>query len=210
MNISNVLNLLLALALVLLSVKMVRTEPQQTNHTDMDNSQVVMENLLTRVSVRSYTDQPVEEKHVREILKAGMAAPTAGNKQPWKFIVVNDPVILRELGDVLPYAKMTASAPVAIVACGDLNNVFDGEGREYWVQDLSAATENMLLAAHAMGLGAVWTGVYPVSDRVETVQRVLNLPREIVPLNVIPVGHPKESMPPKDKWKDEHIRYNQW
>ncbi len=167
-----------------------------------------IENIMTRTSVRSYTSQSVEPEKVETMLRAAMAAPTAGNKQPWFFVVIDDKAILEELGANLPFAKMTASAPLAIVPCGDLTKTFEGEGVEYWVQDLSASTENLLLAAHSMGLGAVWTGVYPISERTAFVQKTLNLPENIVPLCVIPIGYPDSESTPKDKWNPDLIQYN--
>lgn len=172
------------------------------------SSDVVLENIATRTSVRQYTDKEVSNEMVEKILKAGMAAPTAVNRQPWAFIVVNDPKLLKELADSLPHAKMTAQASVAIVACGDSTKMLNGDAAEFWVQDVSAATENILLAAHALGLGAVWTGVYPNMDRAEAVRKILSLPSKFVPLDVIPIGYPAENPTPKDKWKPQNIYYN--
>ncbi|MEG1998961.1 MAG: nitroreductase family protein, partial [Bacteroidales bacterium] len=140
----------------------------------------------------------------------GMSAPTARNKQPWMFVVVNDKTVLKQLADSLPHAKMLAEASLAIIACGDLTKALNAAGSDYWIQDVSAATENMLLAAHGLGLGAVWTGVYPMKERINTVSRIMNLPENIIPLNVIPVGYPKDNPMPKDKWKKENIHYNIW
>lgn len=213
MNTSNILNLLLALALVLLSVKIVRTPqttPAEVTTVVSSEGMGALENIMTRTSVRSYTDQPVSEEQVEIMLKAAMAAPTAGNKQPWEFIVINDKELLAALVEYLPYGKMVATAPVSIVACGELTRVFPGEGESYWIQDLSAATENLLLAAHAIGLGAVWVGIHPISDRVKNVQRILNLPSHIVPLSIIPIGYPNEHPTPKNKWREERVHYNGW
>ena len=117
---------------------------------------------------------------------------------------------MTQLADSLPNAKMLASAPVAIVVCGDLSKVIEGEGATYWIQDASAATENILLAAHGLGLGAVWTGAYPVMSRVKAIRSVLGLPAQIIPLNVIPMGYPQGETTPKDKWKRENVRLNNW
>ena len=135
----------------------------------------VLENIATRTSIRAYTSEPVDEETVTALLKAGMAAPTAMNTQPWFFYVVRDRELMKSLAEVLPYAKMAADAAVLIVPCGDRERFLTGEGMTYWVQDVSAATENILLAAHAMGLGAVWTGVYPVRDRIADVSRILEM-----------------------------------
>lgn len=138
-----------------------------------------------------------------------MAAPTAVNRQPWQFVVIDTRESLDSLAEVLPYAKMLNHASLAIVPCGDLSKAFEDEPM-YWVQDLSAATENLLLAAHSLGLGAVWTGVYPTTERVGAVSQRLGLPSNIVPLAVVPIGYPEGEQHPKDKWNPEVIHYNHW
>ncbi|WP_374937823.1 nitroreductase family protein [Bacteroides stercorirosoris] len=105
---------------------------------------------------------------------------------------------------------MAKEAPLAIVVCGDLSKAISGAGSDYWVQDASAATENLLLAAQGLELGAVWTGVYPIKERVKEVQKILHLPEHIIPLNVIPIGYPAENPLPKDKWKPENVHYERW
>ena len=138
------------------------------------------------------------------------AAPTAVNKQPWAFVVVDDRTVLDKLAAELPYAKMTAQAPLAIVVCGDLSKALNGEKDRYWMLDCSAASENLLLAAESMGLGAVWTAVYPENDRIAKVRSVLSLPDHIIPFNLIPVGYPQHREESKDKFKTENIHYNKW
>ena len=170
----------------------------------------VLEAIATRASVRAYADKAVEPEKIEQILRAGMAAPTARNQQPWAFVVLDDKALMTQLADSLPNAKMLASAPVAIVVCGDLSKAIEGEGATYWIQDASAATENILLAAHGLGLGAVWTGAYPVMSRVKAIREVLGLPAQIIPLNVIPMGYPQGETAPKDKWKRENVRLNNW
>lgn len=174
------------------------------------SKEVAVNNIMTRTSIRAYQDKPVDEKTLEVLLRAAMAAPTAKNKQPWKFVVIKDKSVLQQIADSMSTMKMAAHAPLAIVVCGDLNEALSGEGQAYWVQDASAATENLLLAAHALGLGAVWCGVYPKSDRVAFISRLLELPEGVVPLNVIPVGYPAESPAPKDKWKPEKVYYDKW
>lgn len=174
------------------------------------SKEVAVNNIMTRTSIRAYQDKPVDEKTLEVLLRAAMAAPTAKNKQPWKFVVIKDKSMLQQIADSMSTMKMAAYAPLAIVVCGDLNEALSGEGQAYWVQDASAATENLLLAAHALGLGAVWCGVYPKSDRVAFISRLLELPEGVVPLNVIPVGYPAESPAPKDKWKPEKVYYDKW
>lgn len=168
----------------------------------------VLENIASRTSVRSYTDKPVDVTTIEQLLRAGMAAPTAVNRQPWHFVVVNDKAQLKALSKTNPYSDMLTRAPLAIVVCGDMKKALSGEAREFWVQDCSAATENILLAAKALGLGAVWTGCYPMEERMANVSQVLNLPENIVPLCVIVMGYPNEQPEPKDKWKPENVSYN--
>lgn len=154
---------------------------------------------------------PTDRKEKVDLLvKAAMAAPTAVNKQPWAFVVVDDRTVLDKLAAELPYAKMTAQAPLAIVVCGDLSKALNGEKDRYWMLDCSAASENLLLAAESMGLGAVWTAVYPENDRIAKVRSVLSLPDHIIPFNLIPVGYPQHREESKDKFKTENIHYNKW
>ena len=169
-----------------------------------------IENIFARKSVRAYTSQPIEKEKVDLLVKAAMAAPTAVNKQPWAFVVVDDRKVLDKLAAELPYAKMTAQAPLAIVVCGDLSKALNGEKDRYWMLDCSAASENLLLAAESMGLGAVWTAVYPENDRIAKVRSVLSLPDHIIPFNLIPVGYPQHREESKDKFKTENIHYNKW
>lgn len=169
-----------------------------------------LETIMTRTSIRAFTGEPVGEEAVEQLLRAGMAAPSAVNRQPWAFVVLRDRAMLDALQEVHPNARMLATAQVAIVVCGDMTKAIEGPMGEFWVQDASAATENILLAAHAMGLGAVWTGVYPNPERVAAISGVLELPPHIVPLCVIPVGWPAESPEPKDKWKSENVHYEKW
>jgi len=164
-----------------------------------------MECILSRTSVRNFSDRKVETELIQEIMKAGMAAPSAVNMQPWMFVAVRNREALDALAQQLPYAKMLKQAPVGIVVCGDLRRTLDQREREYWIEDCSAAAQNILLAAHALGLGAVWTAVYPVAERVATVLSILDLPDYLVPLNVIPLGYPSELHPPKDKWDPERV-----
>ena len=169
-----------------------------------------LETIMTRTSVRKYADKPVEKEKIEAMLRAGMAAPTAVNKQPWHFVVINDKAKLNELAAANPRAKMLLTAPLAIVVCGDMTKALQGKGQEYWIQDCSAATENILLAAHALGLGAVWTGVYPMDDRIQPLSKTLKLPETVIPLCTIVIGYPAEQPKPKDKWKPENISYNEY
>lgn len=165
-------------------------------------------NIIGRTSVRRYTDEPVADDLKRSLLHAAMSAPSGVNRQPWEFILVDDKKLLESLAEALPYAKMAATAPMAIVPCGDSDRFLEGIDSELWVQDLSAASENILLAAHALGLGGVWTCLYPHSDRMEAVRKILNVPDKLIPFNLIPVGHPSKDAEPMDKWHPERIYHD--
>lgn len=171
----------------------------------------VLENIATRVSVRAYTDQPVPDEMIETMLRAGMAAPSAMNAQPWEFVVVKEKATLEQLAGQLPYAKMLAKAPLAIVVCAQTRSS-RGDGsvweNPYWEHDASAATENILLAAHALGLGAVWTA--SIDDLGLKVSETLGIPAHVSPLCVIAIGYPAENPAPKDKWKPEKIHYEKW
>ena len=172
-------------------------------------SDAIIENIMTRTSIRQFTDQPIAKDTLDLIVKAGMAAPSAMNKQPWAFVIVTDKEMLDSLNAKHPYANLK-TATAAIVVCGNMDKTIEGAGREYWVQDCSAATENILLAAHGLGLGAVWCGVYPVEERVKDVSTVLSLPETIIPLNIVTMGYPAENPEPKDKFNPENIHYQKW
>lgn len=171
-------------------------------------AQVAINNIMTRTSIRQYTDETVSKADIETMLRAGMAAPTAVNRQPWHFVAVTDKAKLAELAG--RRGGMIKQAGVAIVVCGNMDKAMQGPGQAFWVQDCSAATENILLAANAIGLGAVWTGCYPVDNRVAEVSKTLKLPETIVPLCVIAIGHPAEQPAPKDKWKPENVSYNEF
>ena len=172
-------------------------------------SEAVIENIMTRTSIREFTSQPVSKDTLDIIVKAGMAAPSAMNKQPWAFVVVTEKEVLDSLNAKHPYANLK-TATAAIIVCGNMEKTIEGAGREYWVQDCSAATENILLAAHGLGLGAVWCGVYPVEERIADVSGVLQLPENIIPLNIVTMGYPDQNPEPKDKFNADNIHYQKW
>jgi len=161
--------------------------------------------IHSRKSVRHFTDQAVSKEQIELLLQAGMAAPTAVNRQPWAFYVVTRRETLDSLSEQLPYAKMLSQAQAAIVVCGDMEKAGNLKDKAYWVQDCSAATQNILLAAESIGLGAVWTAVFPYDDRSKVVIETLKLPGHHIPLNVIPIGYPTSEDTPKDKWKPENV-----
>lgn len=167
-------------------------------------TQDVLENIFARKSVRKYLAKPVEKEKTDLLLKAGMAAPTGKDTRPWEFVVVTDRAILDSMAAALPYARMLKEAPMAIVVCGDTTK------SSYWYLDCSAATENILLAAEALGLGAVWTATYPYEDRMAVVKEETGLPDHILSLCVIPVGYPAIPHSPKNKWNESKVHYNRW
>ena len=167
-------------------------------------------NILRRVSVRIYAEKTVSPEQISAILHAAMSAPSGVNKQPWEFVVVDDPELLRQLADSLPYAKMTAQAPVSIVVCGNRERFIEGVDDVLWEQDLSASSENILLAAHAIGLGGVWTCIYPHEERIAPVRKILNLPYDLIPFNLIPNGYPEKEHAPMNKWHPERVHQNRF
>ncbi|WP_242385404.1 nitroreductase family protein [Phocaeicola sartorii] len=180
----------------------------------MQNNQALSA-IFHRHSVRRFTGEKLSGEQIETLLRAAMAAPTSMNVQPWQFVVITDEALVRKLSEVHPYARMIGQAGTGIVVCGDTSlyerfNRLHGEDHTlYWVQDTSAASENILLAAFAMGLGAVWTGVYPLQSRIAKLQELLNIPSHIIPLNIIVVGYPESEVGrEKDKWDEQKIHYN--
>ena len=165
--------------------------------------------IHNRKSVRSFTGQSVSKDALDKIIRAGMAAPTAMNKQPWAFVVVTDRKTLDALAAGLPYAKMLDKAGAAIIVCAIPEKAHE-KSPELAVIDGACASENILLAAEALGLGAVWTAAYPYKDRMDVARKALNIPQDIIPLNVIPVGHPTGTDKSKDKYKPENIHWEKW
>ena len=165
--------------------------------------------ILRRRSVRDFTAEGVDEAALDDLVRAGMAAPTARNMQPWSFIVVSGRETLDRLGEGLPYGKMLGKAVAAIAVCA-LPEEANGRSVELAVIDGTCASENILLAAEALGLGAVWVAAYPYEDRMAHVRGILNIPDGVIPLNVIPLGHPTASKPPIDKYKPEKIHRDTW
>ncbi len=166
-----------------------------------------LEAIFTRRSIRVYTSQAIPEEMVEKLLRAAMQAPSAGNQQAWQFIVVTERPQLNALAEILPYGKMLTSAPLGIIVCGDLDIE---KSKGYWVQDCSAATQNVLLAAHALGLGAVWLGVYPREQRMLDVRHTLGIPETVVPLCAIAVGYPAEEKPRTDRYIAKRVHYHHW
>jgi len=177
--------------------------------TTTNPSDAVLHTIMTRVSVRAFTGEKITDEQIETLLRSGMSAPTAMNRQPWAFMVVTDEAQLDSLGRAFPFSHCDAQPACAIIVCGDMTKTIEGQARDFWVQDVSAATENILLAAHAMGLGAVWTGLYP-TDRYKQVQQMFGMPEGIVPLCIIPIGVPAEQPEVKQKYDAEKVHFNCW
>ncbi len=168
-----------------------------------DKGNEVINSIMTRTSVRSYTSKPVEPEKIETMLRAAMAAPTGMNRQPWEFVVVTNREALDKIPSIIKGARSAAKAQLAIVILGEPKKSHN------WLLDCSAATENLLLAAHSMGLGAVWCGAYPdnAEGRVGQLRELLSFSAELEPLNVIVIGYPDKEPTIKDKWKPEKIHY---
>ncbi len=206
-DVFNIVNIYMSKFVFFISVVTIAFMMTACNPTQKESkfqTQDALENLFARKSVRKYLAKPVEKEKTELLLKAGMAAPTGKDTRPWEFVVVTDREVLDSLAVGLPYAKMLKEAPMAIVVCGDSSK------SSYWYVDCSAAAENILLAAEALGLGAVWTATYPYEDRMNIVKQRVNLPDSILSLCVIPVGYPAMPHSPKNKWNEAKIHYNKW
>ncbi len=163
--------------------------------------------IHTRRSIRKYEDRAVPEDAIRQILAAAMMAPSACNMQPWHFVVIDDRELLAKISAINPHAGMAEHSPVSILVCGDLALEHPSG---YWVVDCAAATQNLLLAAHALGLGAVWTGIYPRQDRVEGYRKLLGLPENVMPHSLNVIGYPAEEPQARDRYREDRVRHNGW
>jgi nitroreductase len=166
-----------------------------------------MNAIFKRRSIRKYTADVVSDDIIKKLLEAGMSAPSAGNQQPWQFVVVKDKAMLAKLADASPYGKMTKEASVAIVVCGDLRLE---RHAGFWVQDCSAATENILIEVEDNQLGAVWIGVYPREERVAAIRDILHIPDHVIPFALIPVGYPAETKVTPSRYDASRVHYERW
>jgi nitroreductase len=166
-----------------------------------------LETIFTRRSIRKYKKQSISEKIMHDVLNAAFSAPSAGNQQPWHFIILDERKILNVIHTFHPSAKMLKEADKAILVCGDLNlEKFKG----FWMIDCAAATQNILLAAHSLGLGACWLGVYPREGRVAGMRKLLQLPSHIIPFAVVSLGYPNEKKPREERYNTMRIHRNKW
>ena len=167
----------------------------------------LFEALYTRRSIRSFTDEAVAEADLETLLRAAMAAPSAGNAQPWHFVVVTERAVLDAIPGIHPYAAMCKTAQAAVIVCAELSlEKYPG----YWVLDCAAATQNLLLAARGLGIGSVWCGLYPQQERMEAMAGLLKLPEGILPHALVVLGHPAQEFKKIDRFKPERIHRNGW
>ena len=165
----------------------------------------ILDLIFSRRSIRKYQAKKVPREVLTQLLQAAMAAPTAANAQPWEFVVLDEPEPLDGLKAELPFGRY--NTPAAIVVCGNPGIGNNSAGKLYWVQDCSAATENILLAAVGMGLGAVWIGIYPLESRVAAVCKKLNLPEGVTPLGAVYVGYPDEQKEPRTQYDEKRVHW---
>lgn len=163
--------------------------------------------INSRRSIRRFAPTPIAREMVDLMLQAAMNAPSAGNQQPWSFVVIDDRSILNRIAEVHPYAAMASQATLAILVCGE-QRLEKHPG--FWVQDCSAATQNLLLAAHSLGLGAVWVGIHPLESRIEGIRSIVRIPEGVSPFSLIPVGHPAEEVPPENRFNQSRVHWNNW
>lgn len=170
----------------------------------------VISGIMNRKSIRQFSGEAIQREDMEIILKAGMAAPSAMNYQPWAFLVIEERELLDKLADVHPYAKMLKTAGAAIVVCGDAERFIKPPMSDFWIQDCSAVTQNILLAVEDLGLGAVWCGVYANPAVAEQFKGYLDLPENIIPFSLIPIGHPVGEHQPRDKYDANKVHWNKW
>lgn len=166
-----------------------------------------MDAIFKRRSIRRFTGQDVSEDSIKKVLAAGMSAPSAGNEQPWHFILIKDKEALRKLSECGPYAKAVAGASAGILVCADLSLQ---RHKGYWVHDCSAAVENMLVEATELGLGAVWLGVHPEEDRIQYLAKYFVLPEQIIPFAMVPLGYPAQELSLSDRYNQSRVHYEKW
>lgn len=167
-----------------------------------------MKEIFTRRSIRKYTDEPVNDEQLQKLLRAAMYAPSAGNEKPWHFVVVKDRNKLDNIVNFHQHTQMLKEAPMAIIVCADTSNVkYDGA---FWVQDISACIQNILLQGEALGLGTCWCGVYPKEEYVKETSKLVNLPDHIVPVAIVAVGHPAEEREVRERYNPDRVHYENW
>ena len=166
--------------------------------------------IFKRRSIRKYKDEKIPLELVNDILKAGMAAPSAVNKKPYEIIVIDKNSLLKQVSEYLPNGGFLRNAPLGIIVCGDIKKAH-GESLSYMLQDCTAVIENILLAVTTLDLGACWLGVHPMEDRINGIKEIFNLPENIIPVSAIAVGYPDGSIPePRTQFDSEKVHINKW
>lgn len=166
-----------------------------------------MDAVLSRRSIRKYTAEPVSDGAVKYLLECAMAAPSAHNQQPWHFVVIRNRDTLDQIPRFHPFSQMLRQAPLAILVLGEEALC---KAQPFWVQDCSAATENILIGAQSLGLGAVWLGIYPAVPLINGIRRLLAIPEDITPFALVAIGHPAEQKPPSNRYNESRVHYEKW
>jgi nitroreductase len=168
----------------------------------------ILDTICLRRSIRVFQRRKIDREILIDLLKAGMAAPSASNSRPWEFILITDEGLLEKLQSNLAYGKY--NAPAAAVVCANLAIAKNDSAYRFWVQDCSAASENILIAAAGMGLGTVWIGAYPKEDVMQTLRDILEIPEDIYPLNIIYIGYPAEEKDARTQYEKERVHWNRY
>ena len=165
--------------------------------------------LFERRSIRRYSGESMSKEHLLMISEAGLAAPSASNRRPWHITIVTNREELNKLAETNPYGKMLTKAAAAFVVSGDKNRMYEGEAQDFWIQDCSAVTQNILLAAHGLGYGAVWIGQHPLQDRKEAARDILSIPNHLEPMSLIAVGVPEETKEARTQWEASQVTWRE-
>jgi nitroreductase len=161
--------------------------------------------IFARRSIRKYSGEPITKDDITKLLEAGMAAPSSRDRKPWHYVVIQDRKTLEKLAEAHPHGKMLSGAAAAIAVCGDTTISPD-----FWIQDCSAATENVLVAAAGLGLGAVWLGCHPREERVSAIRALLDIPESVGILSLISIGRPGEKKEPRTQYDGRRVHYEKW
>lgn len=167
----------------------------------------ILEAIYTRRSIRKFTNEPISDEDLEKILRAGFQAPSAHNFQPWEFVIIRDKGTFEEISKIHTYAKMLPQADICIIVCGDEKKQPE---TGFMIEDCSAAIQNILLAAHGLGLGAVWCGIYPKTQLINDIKKICSLPKHITPVGMVVLGHKGEEKAPANRYDATKIHYEKW
>jgi len=168
----------------------------------------VLDLIFKRRSVRIFSKQKVEKETITKLLQAAMAAPSASNSRPWEFIAVTDDETMKTLRFKIKYGKY--NAPAAVIVCANLKIAKNESAYRFWVQDCSAATENILIAAAGMDMGTVWIGSYPKDDVMNTLRKTLDIPEDVIPFSLVYVGYPAEEVYPRTQYSEDRVHWEKY